>query len=558
MDDQFLEKRLNSLKNAYEEMPVKNNTEQIVREVKKIDKSKRHIFHFPYVASFIGVGIITGILLMQFFAQDIAVPKDNSAAVEDQEAVSEIEIKQTFAKLLKYYDIKQADLKVKLGIIEDSSVKFASHIPSMLDTEMMQVLDDDIAANDLIELERKYKEIIDRDLIHPTELTNKIADAKTEEERDNLTASLVNVYDEFFYRYRDLVNIDYKADIMDMIRSSSLEQTIKLLNNGFAQSEASELGNFADGAKQIGYSFIEEDGYIAVKKDIHLLLAEVKPIISNDFYSYILLQEKERFNQNGTMTIGWMELAELLIQYEETYNSIENDWIIENMKREFSSLYALLLLGHTSKSIFDESDLLKNDVKAAYEWVIETHADTTTAQALKVEYEALKEIGFKKPADFSNTGILTPDFLQGRERPEQKGEKITDPILPLSDELLSIYKQFKSKQDDNLLRGYGPFEIMRLYFHADAEKDYETLYALYSTEFALPSEEQFIAEYSAGDSSTLIDRLRAYDYASLYHREDDPALITGVQLHYKGQNEKRVFGMTKTNGIWKVNFIPFQ
>ena len=68
MDDQLLEKRLDSLRKAYSDMPEDENRSEILAAIKKDQKRKKQTkwFHLPYAASFIGVGMIAGVLMMQY------------------------------------------------------------------------------------------------------------------------------------------------------------------------------------------------------------------------------------------------------------------------------------------------------------------------------------------------------------------------------------------------------------------------------------------------------------------------------------------------------------
>jgi hypothetical protein len=88
MDDQLLEKRLDSLKKAYNDIPEEDNRSAILAAIKKDQKRKNHNkwFHLPYAASFIGVGLIAGILMMQYIAGNGPNPEKHLSAGEHSKA----------------------------------------------------------------------------------------------------------------------------------------------------------------------------------------------------------------------------------------------------------------------------------------------------------------------------------------------------------------------------------------------------------------------------------------------------------------------------------------
>ncbi|GAM15506.1 hypothetical protein SAMD00020551_3663 [Mesobacillus selenatarsenatis SF-1] len=139
----------------------------------------------------------------------------------------------------------------------------------------------------------------------------------------------------------------------------------------------------------------------------------------------------------------------------------------------------------------------------------------------------------------------------------KREDTIDRKVLPISDSLMSSYKEFAAKKDFNILKNYGPFEIMQLYFHADQEGDYETKYALYSKNGGQPPEEQYIQEMKEAKMA-LSEALRGYEFASLYHPDDDPEKVIGIQLHYNDRPNAPVFQIVQDDGFWKVQFLPLQ
>ncbi|MBT2638141.1 hypothetical protein [Bacillus sp. ISL-39] len=109
----------------------------------------------------------------------------------------------------------------------------------------------------------------------------------------------------------------------------------------------------------------------------------------------------------------------------------------------------------------------------------------------------------------------------------------------------------------NILKQYGPFEIMQLNFHADQAGDFETKYALYSKDGGQPPEEQYIQEMKEATMAAS-KVLKGYEFASLYNPDDDPEKVIGIQLHFNDRPDASIFQMVQEDCFWKVQYLPFQ
>ncbi|UPG65014.1 hypothetical protein [Metabacillus endolithicus] len=71
MDEKLFEERMRNLKQSYEQVPSVSSVDKIVNKVKTSEKpfKKRMRLQLPYVASFIGVLLIGGILGAQLLKQ---------------------------------------------------------------------------------------------------------------------------------------------------------------------------------------------------------------------------------------------------------------------------------------------------------------------------------------------------------------------------------------------------------------------------------------------------------------------------------------------------------
>jgi hypothetical protein len=242
------------------------------------------------------------------------------------------------------------------------------------------------------------------------------------------------------------------------------------------------------------------------------------------------------------------------VKYEKVIQTLTNEMIKEWMIVDVTSYYAAFVHGTNPSAIFDEHNVLKVEVKGAFEKIMNLYPKTNTGKSIKRFYGELERNNFQKPTDFDNQTVSFPIYMVAPNN--VKKEDVFSDILPLSDGLLASYKEFSSKKNWNILKQYNPFEVMSLYFHADQQGDYETMYALYSHNDAMPTLEQFLKEQGKG--SSLGNVLRGYQFATLFYAEDDPGKPVGVQLHYTEDADSLIFQMTQEDGIWKVRYMPFQ
>jgi len=242
------------------------------------------------------------------------------------------------------------------------------------------------------------------------------------------------------------------------------------------------------------------------------------------------------------------------VKYEKVVHTLTHEMIKEWMIGDVKSYYAEFVHGPNPSAIFDEHNVLKDEVKEAFKSIFSVYPGTDTGKSIKRLYEELERNNFQKPTDFDNQLVSFPIYMVAPTN--LKKEDIFSDILPLSDGLLSSYKEFSSKKDWNILKQYNPFEIMSLYFHADEQGDYETMYALYSQNGTMPPLEQFVKEQENG--SSLGNLLRGYQFATLFYAEDAPEKPVGVKLHYAEDADSLIFQMTQVDGYWKVRYMPFQ
>ncbi|WLR55781.1 hypothetical protein LC048_01870 [Mesobacillus subterraneus] len=561
MDDQLLEKRLENLKKAYNEMPEDENRSAILATIKKDQKKQKQNkwFHLPYAASFIGVGMIAGVLMMQYIGDHVPsgekseqhqVSGDNAAVELDED-----DVKAEFEELRKYYSVRQKETKEKLGLGAGYENWLFHSMDELKATEaeILQNLEN-TDRTEFKEVVRELRGTIDEGFTLPAEL---IADISKEEANKEVgrKEELLSLQLESYLGAYIQSMVLYEWDLDQVMKKEKASEVVKKLNGGGKGLPSESLKKLATGAVDNGYAFREEDGKILPYIDFLRVAERLKPHGNEDFIKYLVLRSNTIQDRNGVV-MSYEQLGELLVKLEKESEGVKDSMIHQTIVNDAESLFSLFVIGSSLNPLFDENNLLKEEVKKAYHFVIKQYPATDTAEALKTHYEKLEKSGFEKPTALRVE--LFPEYLQIPAQQGYEEERFTQSIHLLPDDLLSAYKGFKAKKDFNILKDYGPFEIMQLYFYADSLKDYETKYALYSQNDGKPTKEQYIKEQKIANMDLGDALLKGYEYATLYHAEDDPEKVVGVQLHYAERPDGPVFQMVQEGGVWKVQFLPFQ
>jgi hypothetical protein len=559
MDDQLLEKRLDSLKKAYNDIPEEENRSAILAAIKKDQKkkTKNKWIHLPYAASFIGVGMIAGILMMQYIGvKNTSNEKTElSQATEDSkgEVLDRADVKVEFDSLRKYYYEKQKDTKEKLGLS-------AGYENRLYQNNLHEI---DAAESDLLEhlatynkskfalVLKQLKGTIDESFTVPSDIMEEISEDPVVHEAGRREELLLVQLESFWGAfYQSMVLYEWELD--QALEKESASAVIDKLNAGGKDFKTQGLKKLAAGAVENGYAFREEDEKIVPFINYTGVADRLKESKNQDYLKYLRLKSNKIQNQQGKV-MSYQKLGELLVKLEKEIQIVRDYTVMNWLTNDAQSLYALFVLGSQGNPLFDENDVLKEEVKNAYQYVINNYVNTDTGSALKIYYEQLERKSFKKPEEIE---VDHPKYLHISGTPKKSEEGFRQSIHLLSDELLSTYKEFAAKKNANILKNYGPFEIMQLYFYADSQKDYATKYALYSIDDGKPTEEQYINVQRAANIN-LSQILKGYEYSTLYHPDQEPEKITGVQLHFTNQ-ESMVFQMVQEQGIWKVRYMPLQ
>ncbi|GGA83366.1 hypothetical protein [Ornithinibacillus halotolerans] len=132
--------------------------------------------------------------------------------------------------------------------------------------------------------------------------------------------------------------------------------------------------------------------------------------------------------------------------------------------------------------------------------------------------------------------------------------------IELSDELLTIYKQYEATFDEELLKGLSPFDVFRLHYHAIFENNLDVEYGLYikNENSIYPDKEAFLSERS--DSSTDESEKHYYNMLEINHFDETYLSDNEALIRFTLDNHHMAFRLHKDEelGVWKVGWLALQ
>ncbi|GAM15507.1 hypothetical protein [Mesobacillus selenatarsenatis] len=403
MDDQLLEKKLESLKKAYDDMPEDETRSAILAAIKKDQKKQKQNkwFHLPYAASFMGVGMIAGVLMMQYIgnhapSEEKTEQHQASSAENGYGDLRKADVRAVFEDLHEYYQQRELETKEKLGFLSGFENYLYGDIPMELKDAELAFLSNLEAyrESDLEDTREGFTSDIDHAFTMPAEIIDRLLQEKNDEiSLDGPEYNLLNQLESFLGAYY-LSMTYYEDDINKAMKNDSVTEVVKKMNASGEGISFTKLKEMSSKAVENGYAFREEEGRIIPYVNFIGIADRLRGEVNEDFIKYLELRSNRVQDQNGEV-ISFESLADLLVKIEKTIAAVKDDTIEETMRNDVKSLYALFVV---SQHIYDQNNELKDEVKKAYLYLFETYPETDTAEAVKNMYKKMESNNFRKPA----------------------------------------------------------------------------------------------------------------------------------------------------------------
>jgi hypothetical protein len=404
MDDKMLEKRMELLNKSYERMPGQTDVSEVIKAIereKHPERKRRKLIHWPFAASFIGILLISSVLVLQ-----ITGDQGGSLQSGQQSGMTSEEISKTIKEVESHYKIRRSQAIGSLGLTEarfsqtemgSAAEEYVTHILQTLKDEKMQLYND---AN----LAEMINGNVDDMLKTPQQMLNgltgkQIDNEKAEEWVEKYTVTqkaLIPVYEEEMERFR----AEWEGESKD----GRLEGREILLEQEKQYSD--KLIQLVEGATANGIllKFSEPDGQIQAGMDASYVSFLLSSSELPEVYMDVLTLESLPASLNGgVITTNWARAGGDLLLYESVLDNLPpGSGFLEEFRLEYTALLRAYVKGSSTQSLFNEDGSIKEDMKESFEKLMEKYPASKTAARIEPYYNKLKENQFSKPGNWDD------------------------------------------------------------------------------------------------------------------------------------------------------------
>ena len=556
IDNKVFEERMRKLKNSYEQIPEVSSTEKIMEVVKQNEKpiKKRMSFQLPYVASFIGVLLFGGILAMQLLSQTNNLTNSGKAPTEDtiNQTVTEAEIEMAIKEIRGHYERKLDELKEELqfedaqqyGFVQEAKKaveKFERRKNYVSQTEITTYME---SVNDIITLRVSMPD-------EEFELLQTAAKSGGTIKNNQLFGYIdkLNMLHERFHEQWIPLYERNQHTITD------ITAYVNELNNGNELTGDPDYLELIKTLRENGYYFYHEgEGYVNLKPDYTNIYNQLADSLGDDAKLYLKLETEKKLLMDGALTSSHKELGERLLEMESFVLNNPSFSKVEQIKEQYRIYIDVYLKGINNTRIVTEEGEISNDVKANFEALINENKYSETAKIVNRYVQKLEETQFILSDELRAEVIELPKALM----PQSEEYSIDAYLLPISDEMIVSYEEFKDSGDLNLFNELGgntvEMSVSRIYMYAVEKGDYETVYQLSynGADSDLPNQAQFVNEMQ---QATVDYQALSNDVVKIRTNYDE----NGEEINHiliKDNGETIVLHMKRENGYPK--FVNYQ
>jgi|GEM_PF-4303557 len=503
MDDKIFEERMKKLKNSYDHMSTISSVEKIVGEVKKAEKphKRKMRISLPYVASFIGVLFIAGILATQLLTKPentgTETPSQNTT---ENQPVSAEDIDAAINEIRGYYERKVDELEEKLGFQSVEQYGFVQEAK-----EAVQKFEERTSYKTQTELKNysaNVKQLIDLRVSLPNEEFELILSmTKDGQVRNEEVIKYIEKLEMLKERYTDKWNHLHQEHQSQV---TNVADYVEMLNDPEFNMGTKEYIDLVEEMKRIGYTFIDDgEGTIYFKINYSKIANTFPDQMSEELKLYLDIQQGDKIASDAALLIPRRELEERIILLEGIILKSPNFKDINALKLLYQQWMQFYLRGIDNSPIIDNQGEVKREILNEFESFILKYPNSETSKIVK---------SYTKKLNAANNQ-LTPELEDEVESLIPPSLKVVPNgmsvnLLPLTDQMMETYEAYKASKNNELLD--GPFAgnntidlvVARMYLYALETDDYEMAYALtYKGSPNVPSLEQFTQEASEADSN---------------------------------------------------------
>lgn len=552
IDNKVFEERMRKLKNSYEQIPTVSSAEKIMEVIKQNEKpiKKRMSFQLPYVASFIGVLLLGGILAMQLLSQTNNLTNSGKVPTEDtiNQTVTEAEIQMAIKEVRSYYERRLGGLKEELQFDDAQQYGFVQEAKKAV--EKFEQRKNYATQTELTTYMERVNEIITLRVSMPHEEFELLENAAKSGEtiKNNQLFGYIDKLNMLHERFHEQWIPLYERNQHTI---TDITTYVNELNNGNELTGDPDYLELIKTLRENGYDFYHEgEGYVNFKPAYTNIYNQLADSLSDDAKLYLKLESEKPRVMDGALTSSHKELGERLLEMESFVLKNPSFSKVEQIKEQYRLYMDVYLKGINNTKIVNEDGKILNDVKADFEVLLNENEYSETAKIVSRYVQKLEETQFILTDGLRAEVIELPKVL----KPQLEEYSLDTYLLPISDEMIVRYKEFKERGDWTLFNDLGEntveMAVARIYMYAVEKGDYETAYQLSFNGVGsdLPNQAQFVKEMQ---QATVDYQALSNDVIKVRtNYEQDGEEIEHILIKENG--ETVVFRMKLENGYPKV------
>lgn len=456
-------------------MPPVSSVDKIMEGIKRGEKpiKKRMRFQLPYVASFIGVLLLGGILAVQLLSQpnDLANSGSNPTKDSVNQTVTETDIELARKEVRGLYEGRLGKLREVLQFEDAEQYRFVQEAKEAV--EKFEKRKNYASQTELTTYMEKVNGIITLRVSMPNEEFERLQNIEKSDEKikNNQLFAYIDKLNMLHERFHEQWLPLYEKN---QHKITDITAYVNELNNGNITDDP-DYAALIKMLRENGYSFYYEgEASINFQPDYSAIYDQLTDSLSDDAKLYLTLESEEKPLMDGTLTISHKELGERLLEIEGFVLNNPSFTMVEQMKEQYRRYMDAYLKGTNNTDIVSEDGKLLNDVKANFEALINENEYSETTKIVSRYVQKLAETQFTLTNELRAQTIELPADL----KPQIEEYSLDIHLLPLTDKMIARYKEFKERGDWTLFNGLGEnsFEmtVARIYMYAVEKGDYET------------------------------------------------------------------------------------
>jgi hypothetical protein len=275
-------------------------------------------------------------------------------------------------------------------------------------------------------------------------------------------------------------------------------------------------------------------------------------------------KEIDRYSKNALATLA---LEEVALDSEEV---ISDEFVIDNLPNGNYSVEVFLNEPEqTAKEIvpFEVTGSIYNQVVGTLTGRIDLHSVEVMIDGVPKAFQLTDfaqeqlmtvEDGIEIEFIYTDTGIEAATIEKFILAPTTVN--LDKSVLEVDSELAGVQERIRETKDLEVMAGYQPLDVFRLYMYTKAGEDYETLYYFHNVDEDNLPVDKYVAENQTDEATTENrDFMKKLNEVREFQVTRVDATRANISFKLPESNELLEFKLTKgEDNIWRALWLPLQ